>query len=245
MDLRKVMGVCLGLLMPLTVQSQEETDTWQGEAEVGALITSGNTEETNIKSRFAVKHEVAKWRNNAEIRTNYSETADNTTAEKYRLVSESDYKFSERQFWFVRGFYEDDRFSGYEFRSSLTTGYGNRVWSEGKRSFLDITLGAGYRLDKLEVPNSEGTKDEDDLIGRLAAQYDQAMSETALFRQQVSAERGFDTDSTLIESETSLQANIVGSLSMKAAYRVQYFSEPPAEAEKTDTELSVSLLYGF
>ncbi len=218
---------------------------WEGESELGVLITSGNTEETNVKGRLALKHEVVKWRNNIEARSNYSETEDETTAEKYRLTAETDYKFADSQYWFVRGFYEDDRFSGYEFQSSLTTGYGNRVWERGDRSFLDLSAGAGYRFDKLEEPDENGERDDEEVIYRLAAQYDQALSATALFRQLLSVEIGAEDQDTVTESETSVQANLVGDLSMKAAFRVQHLSDPPPGAEDTDTELSVSLLYGF
>jgi putative salt-induced outer membrane protein len=250
MHLRILTSAVTALLLPLAAQGQEageEADTkkWQGEAELGALITSGNTEETNINGRVALQHEVEKWRNTAEFRSAYSETDGMTTAEKYRATAETNYKFAERQYWFVRAFHEEDRFSGYDFQSSLTTGYGNRVWAEGKRSFLDLSVGAGYRLNRLEVPGPDGDRKDDEAIARVSGRYDQALSETALFRQTLSVEMGVDDKSTTTESETSLQANIVGALSMKAAYRVQHLSDPPANAVSTDTEISVSLLYGF
>ena len=255
MKLQPAVVFSLALCVPLAGHTQETASSdgenessasnWEGESELGVLITSGNTEETNIKGRLGLKHEVAKWRNTTELRSNYSETEDTTTAEKYRATFESDYKFAERQYWFVRAFYENDRFSGFEYQSSLTTGYGNRVWAEGKRSFLDLSTGAGYRFNKLEEPNEEGETDENEAIARFAANYNQALSETALFRQTLGTEVGFEDGDTVTESETSVQANIVGNLSMKAAYRVQHLSDPPEGSENTDTELSVSLLYGF
>lgn len=237
---------CLALLLPLSVQAQDSgARDWEGEAELGVLVTTGNTEETNINGRLGLKHEVAKWRNTGEFRSAFSETEGVTTAEKYRTELESNYKFDEQQYWFVRLFHEDDRFSGFEFQSSLTTGYGNRVWQTGERSFLDLSAGAGYRFNKLEEPGPDGSRDDDEAIGRVAARYDQALSATALFRQTLSVEMGLDGNETTTESETSIQANIVGGVSMKAAYRVQHLSDPPAGSEDTDTELSVSLLYGF
>lgn len=255
MKLQPAVLFSLALCVPLTAHTQESASSdsedessasdWEGESELGVLITSGNTEETNVKGRLGLKYEVAKWRNTTEFRSNYSETEDTTTAEKYRATLESDYKFAEPQYWFVRAFYEDDRFSGFEYQSSLTTGYGNRVWNEGKRSFLDLSAGAGYRYNKLEETNEEGEREEDEVIARFAANYSQALSETALFRQALSTEVGVDAGDTITESETSVQASITGSLSMKAAYRVQHLSDPPEGSENTDTELSVSLLYGF
>lgn len=223
----------------------QDYEGWEGEGEVGVLITSGNTEETNINSRLGLVYEEEEWRNKGEFRTTYSETDDETTAEKYRGELQTDYKFEGSQYVFVRGAYEDDRFSGYDFQASTTTGYGNRVWERGERSFLDLSAGVGYRFNKLEEPDEDGNRDEEAAIGRLAGQFDYALSEEALFRQKLSTEMGFDDNNTITESETSLQATVVGDLSMKLAYLVQHVSDEPEGNEATDTEISLALLYGF
>lgn len=243
MDLRQAVAITAVVIAPFA--SAQEGDNWKGETELGVLITSGNTEETNIKGRLGLIHEVETWRNTGEFRTNYSETDDETTSEKYLASLETDYKFSENQYWFLRGSYEDDRFSGYDFESSVTTGYGNRVWNSGDRSFLELSVGGGYRYNKLAMVNAQGEDTEEEAIARLAAQFDYALSENSLFRQKLSTEIGLDENNTVTESETSLQANVVGNLSMKAAFRVKHLSDPPAGSEDTDTETSLSLIYGF
>lgn len=218
---------------------------WEGEAELGVLMTSGNTEETNVNGRLGLIHEVIDWRNIAEFSSNYSEAEDETTAERYKSSLETNYKFDESQYWFLRGTYDKDRFSGYDFESTATTGYGNWVWQRGKRSFLDLSAGAGYRYNKLEVVNSDGEDVEKEAIARLAAQFDYALSENALFRQKLSTEIGLDENNVISQSETAIKANIVGTLSMKAAYRVKHVSDAPAGSDSTDTETSIALLYGF
>ncbi|HET8849695.1 MAG TPA: DUF481 domain-containing protein, partial [Marinobacter sp.] len=154
-------------------------------------------------------------------------------------------KFADDQYWYLRGAYEDDRFSGYDFESTLTTGYGNRVWSLGERSFLDLSAGVGYRYNKLEMVNDQGEDTEEEAIARFAAQFDYELTANSLFRQKLSTEVGLDENNTISESVTSLQATIVGSLSMKAAFRVKHVSDAPEGADSTDTETSLSLLYGF
>lgn len=225
--------------------SWAETSAWQGEVELGLLVTTGNTEETNFNSRLAFLHDVTRWRNSAEFSSLYSEAEDTTTAEKYRAALESDYKFNERQYWFLRGAYEDDRFSGYDFESSVTTGYGHRVWQDGERTFLDLSGGGGYRYNRLDEPDAKGERTEDEAIARLAAQLDYGLSDTALFRQKLSTEIGLEAGNTLTESETSLQATVVDTLSMKVSYRIKHLSDPPAGSESTDTETALTLLYGF
>jgi putative salt-induced outer membrane protein YdiY len=223
----------------------QSAKAWEGEAELGVLMTSGNTEETNVNGRLGLIHEVIDWRNIAEFSSNYSEAEDETTAERYKSSLETNYKFDESQYWFLRGTYDKDRFSGYDFESTATTGYGNRVWQRGKRSFLDLSAGAGYRYNKLEVVNSDGEDVEKEPIARLAAQFDYALSENALFRQKLSTEIGLDENNVISQSETALKANVVGNLSMKLAYRVKHVSDAPAGSDSTDTETSIALLYGF
>ena len=220
-------------------------DDWKGEAELGVLITSGNTDQSNLNGRLGLTHEVEKWRNQGELRSLYSSTNGTATAERYSATGETDYKFADRQFWYLRGAYDAERFSGYDYRSSVTTGYGNRVWQSGERSFLDLTVGAGYRYNRLAQPDQTGRRVEDEAVGRLGGELDYALSPTALFRQKLSTEIGVEANNTTTESETSLQATLVDSLSMKVAYRVKHISDPPAGSVNTDTETSLSLLYGF
>lgn len=233
----------LAVFMPFA--HADNGKNWEGEAELGLLISSGNSDETNINSRIGLEHEIAHWRNKGELSTAYSEAEEKTTAEEYEASLETNYKFDEKQYWFLRGSFDKDRFSGYDFESTTTTGYGNRVWSSGKRSFLDLAAGVGYRYNKLDEPDSDGNDVEKETIGRFAGQFDYELSDNARFRQKLSTEIGFNENNIISQSETAIQANIVGNLSMKAAYRVKHISDAPVDSAKTDTETSISLLYGF
>ena len=232
----------VALTLPGIVLAQEP---WRGEAELGLLVTTGNSEETNLKARLGVVHETEAWRNIGELRSAYTEAEDETTAERYRVEAETNYKFSENQFWFLRGGWENDRFSGYDYRTSATTGYGHRVWELGDKSFLDLSAGAGYRYNRLDEPDDDGNRKESEAIARLAAHLDFELSENALFRQKLSTEVGLDENNVITESETSVQASVIGNLSMKLAYHVTHVSDAPPDSVSTDTETSVSLLYGF
>lgn len=242
--MRKTTATIL-LMFASTQPVWAEGNAWDGEVELGVLVTTGDTEETNVNGRLGLVYEVERWRNTGEFASLYSQTDSETTAEEYRASLQSDYKFNDRQYWFLRGAYDDDRFSGYDYESSLTTGYGHRLWQQGERSFLDLTAGGGYRYNRLQEPDAGGEQYEKEAIVRLGGQLDYELSETSLFRQKLSAEIGVDGGNSLTESETSLQAAINSSLSMKVAYRVKHYSDPPANSASTNTETSLSLLYGF
>ncbi|MFW5825135.1 MAG: DUF481 domain-containing protein, partial [Marinobacter sp.] len=91
------LAIC-ALAMPLAVSAQD--DNWKGEAGFGLLITTGNSEETNLKGRLGLVHETEHWRNLGELRSTYTQAEDETTAERYKAEAETDYKFAENQFWF-------------------------------------------------------------------------------------------------------------------------------------------------
>ncbi|MEE2764415.1 MAG: DUF481 domain-containing protein [Pseudomonadota bacterium] len=244
MQLRNAVAVALIGVSPLA-QASGEDDKVGAEFELGVLVTSGNTEETNFNSRFAITQESRRWRNTGELSARHTEAEDETTAEQYQAEGETNYKLDERQYWFLRGAWEDDRFSGYAFESSVTTGYGNRLWESGEKSFWSVSTGLGYRYNRFDEPDENGDEAEDSVIARFATQLDYAISDRALFRQKLSTEVGLEDNNTISESETALQANVVGNLSMKTAFRVKHVSDPPEGKERTDTETALTLLYTF
>lgn len=244
MGINKPLIVVCMALTPMA-WAQENDDSLNGEVELGVLVSTGNTEETNVDGNLLLEHETPDWRNSGDFSSHYTEADDETTAEEYEAALETNYKYDEHQYWYLRGAWEDDRFSGYKFQSTVTTGYGNRVWRSSGRSFLDLSAGLGYRYNELETVNAQGDDTDEEAIARLAARFDYALSETSLFRQKLSTEIGLDENNTESESETSLQSNILGSLDMKVAFLVEHESDPPAGAESTDTETSLSLVYSF
>lgn len=243
MELKNALAVALIGATPLA-QAQDRGDV-NAEFEIGILVTSGNTEESNLNGRLAFGNEFPRWRNTAEISGRHTKADDETTAEQYRAEGETNYKFNERQYWFLRGAWEDDRFSGYAFESSTTAGYGNRIWESGELSFFSLSAGLGYRYNRLEEPDENGNEAEDSAIARLAAQFDYAISDRALFRQKLSTEVGLEENNAISLSETALQATVIGNLALKTAFRVKHVSDPPDDKKQTDTETALTLLYTF
>ena len=64
------------------------------------------------------------------------------------LNGHSDYKLESPAFLFATISYEDDKFSGYDYRITESVGYGRRVIDESDLS-LDLEIGPGVRQSKL------------------------------------------------------------------------------------------------
>ncbi|MEQ1813878.1 MAG: DUF481 domain-containing protein, partial [Candidatus Nitrotoga sp.] len=112
------------ILLSATSQSlaAESAPPWKGEAELGIVSTSGNTENTSIKVRASVVNEQDKWRHSARFDALNTSTATTTTSERYALSGKSDYKFDDRSFAFGLLGYENDRFAGFDSRVSEVLG---------------------------------------------------------------------------------------------------------------------------
>ncbi|MCO6413053.1 MAG: DUF481 domain-containing protein [Thiogranum sp.] len=210
---------------------------WTGAGEIGYVATTGNTDTSNLTARLGVTNERDHWRHKLALEALNTEDDGNTTAERYLAAWQTDYKFSEHEYLFGRVAYEDDKFSGYEYRITETVGYGRRVLNRSNMT-LDLEAGPGARQSKLEDGNTEN-----EFVARIAARYAWQISEHATFTEDLSSDIG--EDATITKSITGLQARINGNLAMKLTFTVENTSDVPDGVDKTDTETAVTLVYGF
>jgi len=231
-----ILASALGATAPSAAMDVLGTE-WKGAGEFGYVATSGNTDTQSLSAKINLAHERAKWRHTLNLEALNNADKDATTAERYAGNWQTDYKFTEFDYLFGRLAYETDKFSGYDYRTSETVGYGRRVLKTPSMT-LDLEAGAGARQSRLEA---DGTERE--TIARLAGRYAWQISPNAKFTEDLSTEIG--ADATITRSVTALQTDIIGNLAMKLSYTIENTSEVPPGVEKTDTETMVSLVYKF
>lgn len=212
--------------------------SWKGDVELGIVTTTGNTETETINAKAKAVTEREKWRHTVSLESLNTSNGGDTTAERYVVNGQSDYKFGEHNYFFVMINYENARFSGYDYRVSEALGYGRRVIAKTAVT-LDLEIGPGARQSKLD---SGGSEDEFTLRG--AAKLAWKISDTSTFTTDLSVDAGEDT--TVTKSVTALTAQINGSLATKITYTIKNTSDVPTnDIEKTDTETAVTLVYSF
>lgn len=233
---------------PLTYAADNDLDSnasnWSGSAELGVVSTSGNSDTDNLNGAINFTQETVQWRTDYSLSSLYSSSDSETTAERYTGSVQANYKFDTQQFWYVRGAYEKDRFSGYRSKGSTSTGYGNRFWQQADGSFLEASFGVGYRDFAIDRDSVDGESDRGSFV-RLAGTYENHFTPTSLFRQELNSEISTSGGNTVNESISSIQASIVDNLAMKLSYKVKYTSDVPSDTDTTDTETTASVLYSF
>ncbi len=211
--------------------------SWKGNVELGIVTTTGNTETETINAKAKAVTEREKWRHTVFIELLNSSNNGDTTAERYVVNGQSDYKFGEHNYLFVMVNYENARFSGYDYRVNEALGYGRRVISKTALT-LDLEIGPGARQSKLDSGGNEN-----ELTLRGAAKLAWKISDTSTFTTDLNTDIGEDT--TVTKSVTALTAQINGSLATKITYTIKNTSDVPPGIEKTDTETAVTLVYSF
>ncbi len=232
----KKTAVAILALVPALGVAQESS--WGGEAELGIVATSGNTETQTYNAKIKAENERDQWHHKLAFEALNSSNNQVTTAERYNLSGQSNYKLSDTRYLYGMLAYEDDRFSGYDYRVSESLGYGASVIKrEGLQ--LDIEVGLGARQSKLDDTGDS----ENEGVVRLAGNLAWEISETSRFTEELTSEIG--EEATITKSVTGLKSQINGSLAMKLSYTIKHTSKVPAGIEKTDTETAVTLVYGF
>ncbi|MFQ5470784.1 MAG: YdiY family protein [Gammaproteobacteria bacterium] len=216
----------------------EEGSTTEGEVELGVVLTSGNTETQNVNGKAKLINKNGQWRHTGKFEGLNSSDSGATTAEKYFLSGKSDYRFSEKSYVFGNLTYENDRFSGYEYRTNGTVGMGRQVVS-GKALSIDLEAGAGIRQSKLD---GSGAKDEESVL-RVASDISWVISETTKLSEEISIDAG--EDATISKSVTGLKSQIAGNLATKISLTIKNTSDVPVGIEETDTETAVTLVYSY
>jgi len=215
----------------------EEADGLGGEAELGLVTTSGNTNTRSVNAKLRLRYLSGPWRHEGRLEGLRTSDGDTVTAERYLANGKSDYRFNPTDYVFASVRYEDDRFSGYDYQLSEAAGYGRRML-DGERVTLDLEIGAGGRHSR-----ETGGRQRDEGILRGAAKLGWAISATTRFTEDLLVESG--ESNTYTESVSALRVKINSRFALKLSMTVKHNSDVPAGVEKTDTMSAVTLAYDF
>ena len=231
-------GLCsLLVVFSLHASAQEESSV-ATQLELGAIFTSGNTENENIKYKVTVD-----W--NQSENWDYQFTSDGfrssqdgvSNAQRLYHTASGNHTINPDSYLQGRIAYENDKFSGFESQSDITVSYGRNMLQRRANMTLGLTAGIGIRRSETEFEAQSVT------IARLAANYGWNVSESADFIQDFSIETG--SDRSIYRSETGIQTDIRENLSLKFSVKVKHQTDVPLNREKTDTETAITLVINF
>lgn len=253
----------LASLCTFNTYAQTDSEPLEIEAELGVLLTSGNTQSTALSSTVNVRHELTHWRNSYMAQGLYKEDEvarsvdgvpaeeSQVSAERYFLSAQTDYKLDkEHGGLFLFGSYEEDKFSGYDFQSALAAGYSDRLF-QSPYAYFDYSVGPGFSFSRTSETLDNGgsfidNQSEESAILRFSAFYQYEFGDSAKFTQSLASDAALESGAnTKSKSVTAITAKINHSFALKASLTVTHNTQVPEIREHTDTITSVSLVYSL
>lgn len=238
MNLSRRSGVFASALLCLLLVSGSASAEWSGSGELGLVFARGNTDTQTLNTELKLGYTHDRWTNTSNFSFLRSETDDEVDASRFVFDNHTDYSLSEVSYLTGVGRYDRDRFSSFEFQTSLALGYGRKLIDNERQTF-SVEAGPGVRYSEIR----DTGETETDLIGRAAADYRLKISETAELTNATLVESG--SSNTFLENQTALTVDINDSLALKTGFSVRHNTDVEPGREKTDYLSTVNLVYSF
>lgn len=211
---------------------------WQGKGEAGLVFARGNSVADTINFKLGMSKEMEQWKHALEMSALRASTNGVESAERYMAGWQSDYKVSARTFWFSGLRYENDKFSGFDYQASASTGLGYKFYDTEKIK-LSAQGGAGYR----RLSNSVTGESTGELVFVAGMDYENKLTATTKVVDKFHTESG--SSNTLLTNFLGLEVKMSDTLALSVGLDVRDNTKPPAGKKKVDTVSTVNLVYAF
>lgn len=212
-------------------------ENWSGRGELGATLSTGNTNETGVTARLSLKRDGIDWTHKLLTAIGYQRTAGRTSKDQLLFSYEPNFNVSDRLFTYGLTQYERDRFQGFTSRFSVSGGMGYNVIDQ-KLLSLAIKGGPAWRHIVFVDPGSV------DSVAALAAlDFDWQLNKGIKLTQDASAY--LEAANSTLTSATGLEAKINRRLAARLSYTAEHNTDPPFGTVNTDTRTRFTVIYDF
>jgi putative salt-induced outer membrane protein len=227
-----------GSMMLVSFLTVPVSADWSGSGEFGLVFARGNSDTETLNGDLNLEYTRGKWLNATSLAFLRSETDGDLDANRFVAANDTRYALSQRSYVIGTARYDRDEFSAFDYQASASIGYGRKL-IDRERQTLSIEAGPGIRYSKRRLSGETDTN----LIGRAAADYRFAISETSEFTNATLVETG--SANTFLENEAALTVAINDTLALKTAFSVRHNTDVEGDREKTDYLTTVNIVYSF
>jgi len=222
----------------LADEAEEPKYGWSGKGEFGLVSTTGNSDTFSLNLGLAFVYESEQWRHAFAAGALNSKDDGDTTAKRWNLGFQSDYKLNEKSYIFGAARYDNDDFSAYSDQLTGSVGYGRKILDTEKQK-LKLEAGVGYRTATVAATDDT----ENGVIFRGVADYEWQITDSTKLGERFLIESG--SDNTYMQNDLGVTVAINSRFALGLAYQIRHNSDVPPDTDKTDTQTSVNLVYNF
>ncbi|MGL1958503.1 MAG: DUF481 domain-containing protein [Colwellia sp.] len=259
--MKRIFALAALFSLPLAIntalaEEAKDEPKFTASAQLGFLYKTGNTKSADVKSGFNLRYESGKWRNviafnilakKTEQKNTDGKDEFETTDNKWDIATQTNYTLGEegKNYLYANISHEQDKFSGFESKSSISAGWG-REWYKTKESTFFADVGPGIKYDVIRETTTEESNSNSNFIIQAQALYTTKINDFVEFKQYLVARQATQSnENSVYKSETSITTKLIESLQLKFAIRIDYDTEVEEGFENTNTETSMTLVYSF
>ena len=222
-------------------------DMWSGEGQVGAFLSTGNSDDMGLSLAVNLKREGIRWSHALRATADFQRSSGVTSREQFLAAYEPRFQMSDNIFAYGLTQYERDRFQGFYNRYAISGGIGYKLLDSDSAT-LSVKAGPAFRVT--ERTNGERISR---LAGLFGADFDWRLAGRGTFTQDANAVAETGTEALLVVDSANTTLNLTSGIDFKVSdrlrsrltYNIEYDSNPGPGAETTDTLTRFSLVYGF
>ena len=228
--------ILAGVALALIAASAQAA--WKGKGEAGIVFARGNTDADTINFKLGMSEEVDRWKHSLDLAALRATSNGVKSADRYMAGWQSDYQLNDRAFVFGGLRYERDRFSGFDYQATASTGIGYKFYDTDKMK-LSGQAGVGYRRIKDDVTGATSGN----AVFVAGFDYENVLTATTKVVDKFHLESG--SDNTLLSNFIGLEVKMSTSLALSVGLDARQNTKPPAPRKKTDTVSTLNVVYAF
>lgn len=211
---------------------------WDGKINASAVFSSGNSENSAVGFSVDAAREAGNFVHNVTGFFDLGRSGGVTNQKRWGAAYQLDYQFGERTYAYGRISYEEDEFSGFDYRLFTGAGLGHFFYQSEPFAWK-VEGGPGFRYSPIDL-----TREIDQQFALYAAsEMDWLIREGVTLEQDVNVT--WTSPTTTVQSITALTTKLTDQLSTALSFEYRYETDPPDGRENTDTIARASLVYGF
>ncbi|HEY1890218.1 MAG TPA: DUF481 domain-containing protein [Steroidobacteraceae bacterium] len=228
--------------------------TWAAAAQLGLIVTSGNTTTKSGNASFNAAHVMGRWTMSTGLAALYASSGDYSTQQDTTANLQADLALSKHIFWFSTARWDRNLFTGFAYQDSVATGAGYNFVETSATQFSG-ELGVGYRIESPEILTTGPVGNvierehvpgslQRDAVLQGGLNYSHAITSLTKITNTLLVQYGSSDTSTT--DSLALTVQVDSSLSLAVGMQlVNNTSPPPGSAKHTDTVMTVNLVYAL
>ena len=211
---------------------------WDGKIQAGASLASGNSDNLAVGLALDAARAADAFTHNVKAFVDIAESNNVTNQKRWGGEYQLDYAFSERTYAYGRFSYEEDEFSGFDYRLFGGVGLGHFLYKSEPLTWK-IEGGPGYRYSPIDLTREI----EEQFAFYVASETDWVIRNGVAFSQDFYIT--WTSPTTTFQSISALTTSLTEAISTALSLEYRYETDPPDGRVNSDTVARASVVYGF